>query len=147
MVHLTTSNGKLPTFSLGQREQIELGVMAGITAAHEVDLVAARVASNLRQIVDGAKAEDLPVGLGLEESLSVNNEVMAALGIQLGAQQTGGARQVETGSSASQSPSMSAGELEKRQLELAQKVQRELYRLSLRQELQYSLRATNLPLF
>lgn len=121
---------KLPTFSLGQLEQIELGVMAGITAAHEVDLVAARVASNLRQIVDGAKAEDLPVGLGLEESLSVNNEALAALGIQLGATQTGGARQVEPGSSGSQSPSMSAGELEKRQLELAQKVQRELYRLS-----------------
>jgi osmotically-inducible protein OsmY len=120
---------KLPSFSLGEREQIELGVLAGVTAKAEAELIAKRVASNLRQIVDGAKAEDLPVELGLEESLSVNTEAMAALGIQLGDPQ-GGAQQVEGGSAASQTPSMSAGELEKRQLELAQRVQRELYRLS-----------------
>jgi osmotically-inducible protein OsmY len=120
---------KLPTFSLGEREQIELGVMAGVTAKGEVELVAQRVASNMRQIVDGAKAENLPVELGLEESLSINNEVIAALGIQLGAPQQGQAQQVEAGSAAGQSPSMSAGELQKRQMELAQKVQREIYRL------------------
>ncbi len=125
----TLRDMKLPTFSLGERQQIELGVMAGVTATGEIDLVAKRVASNLRQIVDGAKAENLPVELGLEESLSVNNEALAALGIQLGEPQQR-AQQVEGGSAGSQSPSMSAGELEKRQMELAQKVQREIYRLS-----------------
>jgi len=120
---------KLPTFTLGERSQIELGVMAGVTAKSETQLVAERVASNLRQIVDGKKAEDLPVELGLEESLSVNQEALAALGIQLGAPQQGEAQQVAGASAASQIPSMSAGELQKRQMELAQKVQREIYRL------------------
>jgi osmotically-inducible protein OsmY len=119
---------KLPTFSLGERQQIELGALAGVTARGEVELVAQRVASNLRQIVDGKKAAELPVALGLEESLSVNNEALAAMGIQLGAPQE--AQQVEGGSAANQSPSMSAGELQKRQQELAQKVQQEIYRLS-----------------
>jgi ABC-type uncharacterized transport system substrate-binding protein len=120
---------KLPTFTLGERRQIELGAMAGVTAADEIALTAKRVASNIRQIVDGKKAAELPVALGLEESLSVNKEAVAAMGIQLGAPQQG-AQQVEGSSAASQSPSMSAGELQKRQMELAQKVQREIYRLS-----------------
>jgi osmotically-inducible protein OsmY len=117
---------KLPVFSLGERQQIELGALAGVTASSEVELVAKRVASNMRQIVDGKNAADLPVALALEESLSVNNEALAAMGIELGAP----AQQVEGGSAASQSPSMSTGELQKRQMELAQKIQREIYRLS-----------------
>lgn len=120
---------KLPTFTLGERAQIELGVMAGVTAKGETELVAKRVASNLRQIVDGEKPENLPVELGLEESLSVNNEALAALGIQLGGSQQAEAQQVAGASAGARTPSMSAGELQKRQQELAQKVQRAIFRI------------------
>lgn len=119
----------LPTFTLGERSQIELGVMAGVTARGETELVAKRVASNLRQIVDGEKPENLPVELGLEESLSVNNEAMAALGITLSGSQQGQAQEVAGSSAADRAPSMSAGELQERQMQLAQKVQRAIYKV------------------
>lgn len=97
---------KLPTFTLGPRTDVERGVLFGINAQHEADLVAKRVASNLKQIVNGKEAGTLPVLLGVEETLVLNHAAAAAIGFDA---QAAVARQAQAAEArAALNPSMAA---------------------------------------
>jgi osmotically-inducible protein OsmY len=74
---------KLPTFTLGPRLDVERGVVFGINAQHEADLVAKRVASNLKLIVEGKEPGTIPVQLGIQETLAVNHGAAAAIGFDV----------------------------------------------------------------
>jgi osmotically-inducible protein OsmY len=139
---------KLPTFTLGPREDVEAGVMLGINSTHEIALVAERVASNLRRMVDGEEAGTLPVTLGLEEALTVNNATAAAIGFDVQAavqRQAEVAQQRATTASPSMAgvasdqaqpdlrragPQLTEKELQERQTRIIQRVQSTIARLS-----------------
>jgi hyperosmotically inducible protein len=71
----------LPVFSAGGRTLVQLGALAGWGPADAVDQVAGRVASNLKRIVEGEKAESLPVRLNVQPQLAINLETAATFGI------------------------------------------------------------------
>ncbi len=98
----------LPTFTLGSRQEVAAGVMAGITAPHETETLAKRIASNIRAIVDGQQAADLAVSLPLQETLLINSQVASALGVDV-AEGPMAKAQVTSGEEADEAnPSMAA---------------------------------------
>ena len=99
---------RLPTFTLGNRSDIALGVMAGVISAEQTDLLARRTASNIREILDGKNAGNLPVDLRVEESLIINIEVAAAVGIPFDQGPGAEAQKAKMAQSAKASASMSA---------------------------------------
>ena len=72
---------QLPAFTTGDRNEVELGLLAGVVAPKAAEAIAERIASLVKAIVDGTNASDLPVELAVEESLSFNNGVASALGL------------------------------------------------------------------
>ncbi len=72
---------RLPVFSIGGRTLVQLGALAGWGPADEADKIAARVASNIRRIVQGEQAAELPVELNVEPQLAINLETAGAFGI------------------------------------------------------------------
>ncbi len=99
---------RLPTFTLGNRSDIALGVMAGVISAEQTDLLARRTASNIREILDGKNAGNLPVDLPVDESLIINIEVAAAVGIPFDQGPGAEAQKAKMAQSAKASASMSA---------------------------------------
>lgn len=70
---------KAPTFSMLGAADVERGVLAGLLP-DAADLLARRVALNLRQIVMGAAPHDLPVALALDEKLTLNARTAVQIG-------------------------------------------------------------------
>ncbi len=99
---------RLPTFTLGNRSDIALGAMAGVISAEQTDLLARRTASNIREILDGKNAGNLPVDLPVDESLIINIEVAAAVGIPFDQGPGAEAQKAKMAQSAKASASMSA---------------------------------------
>jgi osmotically-inducible protein OsmY len=90
--------------------------MAGLNAPDEVEMVAERVAENLRKMVDGTRAQDLPVELQLEETLAVNQAAAAAVGVDM--QVVAQRAQAIAAAAAGRSPSMAGVTDEQAQPEL-----------------------------
>ena len=70
---------KLPTFSMMGREDVDLGVLAGL-AVKDDDRLARRLALNIQQIMQGTPPEDLLVILALDEKLQINTRTAMAIG-------------------------------------------------------------------
>jgi len=137
---------KLPTFTLGPRLDVERGVMFGINAQQEADLVAKRVASNLKLIVEGKEPGTIPVQLGLQETLAVNRNAAAAIGFDVNAAVQRQAEAAESRAGANPSmaavtgneadpearrsgPQLTQDELQQRQAAIIEQVQKGIVRL------------------
>ncbi len=137
---------KLPTFTLGPRLDVERGVLFGINAKHEADLVAKRVALNLKRIVDGEEPGTLPVQLGIEETLALNHAAAAAIGLDVEAAVQRQAQAAEARTAANPSmagvtggeaapdagrsgPQLTQEELQERQAAIIEQVQKAIVRL------------------
>ncbi|HUV14598.1 MAG TPA: BON domain-containing protein [Acidobacteriota bacterium] len=137
---------KLPTFTLGPRRDVERGVLFGINAKHEADLVAKRVASNLKRIVDGEEPGTIPVLLGIEENLALNHAAAAAIGFDVNAAVQRQAQAADARAAANPSmatvtgdeadldarrsgPQLTQEEMQQRQAAIIEKVQKAIVRL------------------
>lgn len=137
---------RLPTFTLGPRRDVERGVLFGINAKHEADLVAKRVASNLKRIVDGEEPGTLPVLLGIEETLVLNHAAAAAIGFDVNAAVQRQAQAAEARAQANPSmaavtgdeadpdarrsgPQLTQEEMQQRQAAIIEQVQKAIVRL------------------
>ncbi|MGW8179553.1 MAG: ABC transporter substrate binding protein, partial [bacterium] len=72
---------RLPVFSVGGRTLVQLGALAGWGPVDATDRIAERVAWNVQRIVNGEKAENLPVELNIEPQLAINMETAGRFGI------------------------------------------------------------------
>jgi len=123
----------LPTFSLGgTTEDVAMGVMAGVTAPHEVEALADRTAANVKSIVAGKDAGELSIGLRVKESFTVNTKVAAALGITFDQGPMADAEETSDEHASEANPSMSAVTQENAESEarIARQVQRLIARQS-----------------
>ncbi len=136
---------RLPTFTLGARQDVAMGVMAGLTAPREVEVLAERTASNIKKIVGGQNPGDIPVNLPVEESLMVNTLVASALGITINQSPLADAQQTSGAQAGQASPSMAtvteeepalrvrpgrSEELQRQEEQLTKQVQQQIFRLS-----------------
>lgn len=63
---------QLPSFSLLGRLDVDRGVLAGVAAASNVDLIARRIALNIQRIINGEDADEINVKLPQKEELVIN---------------------------------------------------------------------------
>ncbi|MEL6944296.1 MAG: ABC transporter substrate binding protein, partial [Bacteroidota bacterium] len=71
---------KLPSFSLIGRNDVEKGVLASISPSDYVNVYARRIAINVMKILEGQKAEDLPIQIsGIEDDFVINVATMEQL--------------------------------------------------------------------
>lgn len=69
----------LPTFSLVGRDEVELGVMAGVRPETNFVRLSRRIALNVQRILLGEDAGQLPVALQLQEKLVINMATASAI--------------------------------------------------------------------
>ena len=139
---------KLPSFTLGPKEDLASGLLFGIDTKSEIELTAERVGANLRAIAAGTDAGSLPVDLGVNESLIFNRAVAEAIGFDIknavAAQRARASQEPVGGMSPSmdpvtgesgnpelrrQGPQLSQQELAERQARVSRKVLSELARI------------------
>jgi outer membrane protein len=71
---------KLPSFSMLGRSEVERGVLAGLTPAHNLNREARRVALTVLSILLGENAGSLPVEFPVQEKLTINMATARAIG-------------------------------------------------------------------
>ncbi len=71
---------RLPSFAFEGKTDVARGLLVGITPALEMDRVARRVALNMRRILLGEKASNLPVAFARAEGLTLNMRTARAIG-------------------------------------------------------------------
>lgn len=72
---------KLPSFSYIGRNEVELGILAGLGQKMDWTRLARRVALSIQRIVSGEHAEDLPVDFSIESQLVINMETARQIGV------------------------------------------------------------------
>ena len=72
---------RLPSFSLLGREEVTLGVMAGVRPEADGKRLSRRIALNIQRILMGEDAGRLPVTLELAEKLVINMATASAIGV------------------------------------------------------------------
>ncbi len=71
----------LPSFTFGDRTQVEGGFLATSVGQRNLDRVTRRVAVNLLNILQGEEAGGLPIEVQIEEWLTINMRTAGALGL------------------------------------------------------------------
>ncbi|MEZ4647537.1 MAG: TolC family protein [Candidatus Eisenbacteria bacterium] len=72
---------KLPSFSFLGREDVERGILAGLTAESIFPRYARRAALDVQRILLGEPAANLPVAISRNEELSLNMATVRAIGV------------------------------------------------------------------
>ena len=72
---------RLPSFSLLGRQEVTLGVMAGLRPEADQRRLSRRIALNIQRILTGEDAGRLPVTLELAEKLVINMATATAIGV------------------------------------------------------------------
>ncbi|MCY4597923.1 MAG: TolC family protein [Bryobacterales bacterium] len=72
---------RLPTYSLAGQADVRAGVMASLKPDGWEQLVARRIGFNLRRIVNGERAADIPVDFGADSQLTINLDTARAVGV------------------------------------------------------------------
>lgn len=73
---------QLPSFSLLGREEVERGILAGLTPPEEFERIARRTALNIQRILLGEEAGELPVHFANAEKLALNIATARAIGVR-----------------------------------------------------------------
>lgn len=71
----------LPSFSYIGRNEVELGILAGLGPRTDWTRLARRVALNVQRILEGENPGDLPVDFSLESQLVINMQTAREIGI------------------------------------------------------------------
>lgn len=71
---------RLPSFAFNGKADVARGLLIGISPALEMDRLARRVALNVRRILLGEKASNLPVAFARSEGLTINMRTARAIG-------------------------------------------------------------------
>lgn len=72
---------RLPSFSYFGRPEVERGLMIGLRTDEHLPRIARRVALNIRRILEGERAGDLPVAISFAERLTINMATARAIGV------------------------------------------------------------------
>ncbi|MCP5112963.1 MAG: hypothetical protein GY953_19220, partial [bacterium] len=70
---------KLPSFSLWGREEVEMGIMAGLGLNLDMARIARRTALNLQRILLGERAADMPALFERRQRLTINMRTARAI--------------------------------------------------------------------
>jgi outer membrane protein len=71
---------RLPSFAFEGKSSVELGLLVGIAPALQMDRLARRVALNVRRILLGEDAANLPVAFARAQGLTINMRTARAIG-------------------------------------------------------------------